>query len=389
MKISNSIKKAKMSLRDVATDYMTNVITVDQYSISVASLSDPVLHYTFDGYNDYVAQLKAVKESAIVFDDKLFLPLQNLPGQILGYNDTFVDAVNSALFDANKLLSDPTNEVAKEDLVYYLTALLNRVTGFKNEVVTLYDSLVSYSSDLPNQSAELKALADTAYNQEQVDQEMVTQLTNEINDLKSEIKSLTNQVIALAITDAACIILGGIAVIAAGPFGAITWIFLGAAIGISTYYIAIDSKKIQVDKALIEVDSQAIDGYTEDATTLEVQSDQCLDLSNCAIAVQENMTALINIWSEIESAITETLNDLNSAKTDFTAEYWQGVIDDLNASLEDWNALMEILTPLQISVQANNASLTIGMSSSEVETAVNNAQTTDFQTYLNNLYSVA
>ena len=378
-----------MSLKDVATDYMTNVITVDQYSISVASLSDPKLHYPFDGYNDYITQLKAVKESAMVFDDNLMLPLQNLPGQILGYNDTFVDAINGALYDANKLLIDPTNEVAKEDLVYYLTTLLNRVTGFKNEVVTLYDSLVSYSSNLPNQSAELKALADTAYDEEQVDQQMVTKLTNEINDLKKEIKNLTNQIIELSITDAACIILGGIAVIAAGPFGAVTWIFLGAAIGVATYYIAIDSKKIEADKALIEEDSKEIDGYTEDAATLEIQSGQCLDLSNCAIAVQENMTALINIWSEIESAITETINDLSSAKTDYTAEFWQGVTDDLNASLEDWNALMEVLTPLQISIQANNANLTLGMSTSEVETAVNNAQTTDFQTYLNNLYIVA
>lgn len=382
----SGFRQAHQELVSAATDYKTDVTTVDQYSISVAMLSNPILnHPEVIDYEAFITELTTAKSKAMYFSDSILANMEELPGQILGYNGIFSDAIAEALTDVNTLKTNPQNQTAKSDLVDTLTILSKKLGVFLSEVTDLYNRLSTYSTDLPVQAAELTELANTAAAGQNVDTAKLAVLNTDIQNLRDEISSLTAAIIALSITDGIALTLGAIAVIAAGPIGMVTWIFLGAAIAAATTFIAIDATKIKDDQDKITSDLTDTDAYTTDAATLQTCADTYTELSKSAVSVQENMKRIMDAWNEIISDINDTIGHIQNAESEIDQSVWTDIETELDSALSEWTELMADLTPLNVTISGNTAQLKVGMNSNDVGTAVQNATTMDFTDYLNSV----
>jgi hypothetical protein len=189
--------------------------------------------------------------------------------------------------------------------------------------------------------------------------------------MNSEISSLTAAIVGLAIADAAALTLSVVAVAVAGPFGAVTWIFTGAAIAAATAYIVIDSLKIKSLQAEISQTQKAMDDYTADIAALQLTSNTFANLSKQASAVEANLQYILTVWQSLNEDLREMALEMKDADSKYSSEDWEAIKADFQVAINLWNSFIGQVRIYKISdISGNTCRLTPGMSQQEVDKAV-------------------
>lgn len=383
MGLRTAVRNNVVHLSSASEEYKNNVILVSQYVSGVMNSSLPVLQAPVPDWQTYETAYLSAKSSAMEWVNTVLERLNTVPGNILSYNDTVQRLFNEAIADTDKLIKDPSDKTARDFLLSEINTAIRKMTFFSNEITDVIRTLQSFKETLPQQAADLQTIADAAMQDQRADEKQIKALQQKIDAANDEIKSLTAAIVALGIADGVAVTLGVVAVAAAGPIGMVTWIFLGAAVAVASVYIAIDAAKIKALKAEIEQEQKTMSAFTADVAALANTANVFQQFADQAQAIEDNLQRIVDAWQAVNTELQAVESDLTDASEDYTAEQWQEVKEDLEHAQADWNTFTAGLGQLDIQVLGNTAKLELGMSSEDVEAAVNSGETTDFITYIN------
>ena len=215
------------------------------------------------------------------------------------------------------------------------------------------------------------------------DQAQIDNLNQDIDNLHAEIKSLTAAIVALGIADGIALTLGVVATIAAFPEGALVWFVLGPAIAVASTYIAIDGLKIKADNAAIKADEAQITGLTADVSTLHILSKNFASMSAQTVEIETNLQAILVEWQSLETDVNAAVKDIKTAIADASSANFGNVVTELDDAITEWAAAYKQAGDLHLDLNVNNAQLTVGMSSADVQAAAVKGSTVNIITYYN------
>lgn len=383
MALAQAIKKNALSLAVKQTSYKQNVVAVNTLVTSVLSSSLPTLNQNPPDWAEFVTAYEAADAGALTWVNNVMARLLNVPDEIKNYNDSITQLLANAKMQAQTLETDPTNKGALSGLnsdlanvsstlgliVTFITGALNAIKGFKDELPTLATNLQTIAID------STKAA--------RADQAQIDKLNADIDTLHAEIKSLTASIVALGIVDGVALTLGIVATIAAFPEGALVWFVLGPAIAVASTYIAIDGLKIKADNAAIKADETQITGLTADVATLHILSKNFAAMSAQTVEIETNLQAILTEWQALDADVATAVSDIKTATADSGSANFSAVVADVDSAITEWAAAYTQAGALHLDLNVNDAQLTVGMSSADVQAATAKATTTDIITYYN------
>lgn len=385
MFLATAIRNNFVSLAEAQNTYKQNVILVNTLVTSVLTSSLPTLNQNPPDWQDFITAYAAANGDALNWVNNVMARLLNVPDEVQSYNDIISQILQDAKTQASTLISQPTDQTALKILhndLANLSTQMNLVVTFISGSVT---NIQSFKSKLPDMANQLQSIADKATADANVDQQQIDKLNQDIANLQADIKSLTAAIVALGIADGVALTLGVVATIAAWPVGALTWLVLGPVVAVATTYIALDAIKIKTDQAKIESDQTQITGLTADVATLHVLAKNYASMSTQAQALEGNLQAILTEWTTLEADINAAITKIRTALSDASAENFNAVLNDINNAITEWDAGYAQAGVLHLDLQVNNAQLQIGMTSTDVQAALNNGQTLSIIDYYNRL----
>ena len=385
MALAYAIKKNAVSLAVKQQSYKQNVVAVNTLITSVLSSSLPTLNQNPPDWNEFVSAYEKADAGALTWVNNVMARLLNVPGDVKTYNNNITQLLANAKMQAQSLEDDPGNKPALDALnadlnnlsstfglvVTFITGALNAIKGFKDE--------------LPSMATSLQSIADNSTKAANADQTQIDKLNTDIDNLHNEIKSLTAALVGLGNADCIALTLGTVATIAAFPEGAFVWFVLGPVVAVATTYIAIDALKIKADKAAIEADEQQISGLTADVSTLHILSKNFAAMSNQTVEIESNLQAILLEWQALEADVNTAVGDLRSAISDSSSANFSAVVSDLEDASTEWCMAYKQAGDLHLELNVNNAQLTVGMSSADVQAVLAKGTAVDIIQYYNQL----
>lgn len=383
MALAYAIKKNAVSLAVKQLSYKQNVVAVNTLITSVLSSSLPTLNQNPPDWNDFVSAYEKADAGALTWVNNVMARLLNVPDDVKSYNSNITQLLANAKLQAQTLESNPANKPAIDALnadltnlnstfglvVTFITGALNAIKGFKDE--------------LPAMATNLQSIADSSTKAANADQAQIDKLNSDIDNLHNEIKSLTAALIGLGIADGIALTLGTVATIAAFPEGALVWFVLGPVVAVATTYIAIDALKIKADKAAIEADEQQISGLTADVSTLHILPKNFAAMSAQTVEIENNLQAILLEWQTLESDVNTAVSDIKSAVADTGSANFTAVVSELEDASSEWSAAYQQAGDLHLDLNVNDAELSVGMSSADVQAALAKGNKVDIIKYYN------
>jgi hypothetical protein len=370
---------------DEHSDYVQNYVAVCNYVKAADSSLLPTLSKSLPQveWDKYTRNFIAAKKAAEAWTDEVVSRLERVPASIVSDNSMVLELFKSVINLCDELISDPSDVFLKQKLKnkIEIDAIpeLNDLTGELDGVI---HKLEVFNSTLPTQVEELKKIVDLAKNDEDVDTKKINELQSSIDEMKNEIKSLTAAIVGLAIADAVAIILSVVAIAAAGPFGAVTWIFTGAAIAAATTFIVIDGMKIKSLKAKIEQTQKDMNDYTADVSALQLASQNFADLANQAALIEANLRYILTAWQSLKEDLEKVASEMTAADVDYSSEDWEAIKQDFQEAATLWDAFIKHVKVYEIPISGNTCQLESGMSSQEVSAAVKAGTNLNLMDYL-------
>jgi len=383
MALAKAFNKNAVSLAVAQTSYKQNVVAVNTLVTSVLTSKLPTLNQNPPDWNEFVSVYEKADAGALTWVNNVMARLLNVPDEVRSYNSIITQLLADAKSQGETLVKDPGNKTAlgilNTDLdninsqmslvVTFITGALNAIKGFKDV--------------LPTMATNLQTIADDSTKAANADQAQIDKLNQDIDNLHAEIKSLTAAIVALGIADGIALTLGVVATIAAFPEGALVWFVLGPAIAVASTYIAIDGLKIKADNAAIKADEAQITGLTADVSTLHILSKNFASMSAQTVEIETNLQAILVEWQSLETDVNAAVTDIKTAITDASSANFGNVVTELDDAITEWAAAYKQAGDLHLDLNVNNAQLTVGMSSADVQAAAAKGSTVNIITYYN------
>lgn len=383
MHLAKTLRNTVAPLHSASDEYRKNVIAVCNYVSAVVHSELPALKHEIPQWDEFSQKFVAAKSDALQWTNQVLEHLLATPADIASFNDAFLAGLADAISLTDYLIQHPGDTVSKQLLISRLQQLSRLTRSNISEVQGTLDSLSNFSKDLPEQAQRLSDIAADARAGAEVDKQKVEDLRADIKRLQADIAAQTAAIVGLGIVDGVAITLGIVAVAAAGPFGMVTWPFLGIAIAAATAFIVLAGIKIKDDQDKIASDQSQINEYTQDAAVLSGFADSFDQLSKQAEAVQENMRAIIAAWDEVAQGLEKVCEDLSGSEGAAGSDDFETVKADLVDAQGQWTRMIAALGNLAITINANDASIEPGMTGEEIKQATENAQTMSFIEFIN------
>jgi hypothetical protein len=365
------------------TTYQTNVCVVNTYVNSVMSSTLPTVPVQPTDWSSYVTAWEQANTIALQWVNTCMARLLEVPQDVQNYNSAITALLQDAVAQTNALIANPNNAAAKIALQSDLTVLPQQLQLVENFVSGAISALQGFQDQLPNMAAELTQISNLAIADNNADQAQIQDLQNKIQQLQSDVSSLTAAIIGLSIADGVALTLGIVASIAAFPVGLLTWFALGPAVAVATTYIALDAVQLKADKALIDQDQQQMSDLTASCSVLATLSTTYTSLASQSQTIQTALQAVLAEWQTLSSDIAVAITDIQAALTDDNAANYPAVLADLQEAQGEWTAAYTQAGALVLNLQVNTASLQIGMSQDQVQSALAGGKTLDLITYFN------
>ena len=388
MALANAFSKNTLSLAVEQNAYKTNVIAVNTLITSVLSSKLPTLNTNPPDWNDFVSAYEKADADALTWVNNVMGRLLNVPDDVRSYNPTINLLLNDAKTQAQTLIKNPNNKIALSTLKTDLSNVSNQfnlVVAFISGALT---AIQQFKDILPDMATELQTIANKSSADAKADQAEIAKIQSDIDKLHDEIKSLTAALVALGIADAVALTLGTVATIAAWPEGALVWLVLGPIVAVATTYIAIDGEKIVADKKAIEQDEAQITGLTADVATLHILSKNYSAMATQTDEIEANLKAILAEWQILENDVNLAITDIKDAITDTSTADFGKVALDLDDAIAEWAATYKQAGDLNITLNVNDAPLTVGMSEADVKAATAKGKTTDIIEYYNQVQNM-
>ena len=383
MALAKAFNKNAVSLAVAQTSYKQNVVAVNTLVTSVLTSKLPTLNRNPPDWNEFVSAYEKADAGALTWVNNVMARLLNVPDEVRSYNSIITQLLADAKSQGEALVKDPGNKTAlgilNTDLdninsqmslvVTFITGALNATKGFKDV--------------LPTMATNLQTIADDSTKAANADQAQIDKLNQDIDNLHAEIKSLTAAIVALGIADGIALTLGVVATSAAFPEGALVWFVLGPAIAVASTYIAIDGLKIKADNAAIKADEAQITGLTADVSTLHILSKNFASMSAQTVEIETNLQAILVEWQSLETDVNAAVKDIKTAIADASSANFGNVVTELDDAITEWAAAYKQAGDLHLDLNVNNAQLTVGMSSADVQAAAAKGSTVNIITYYN------
>ncbi|MDG1484877.1 MAG: enterotoxin (HBL) [Porticoccaceae bacterium] len=385
MALANAIKKNAVSLAVKQNSYKQNVVAVNTLITSVLSSSLPTLNQNPPDWKEFQSAYEKADAGALTWVNNVMARLLNVPDDVKSYNSTITQLLANAKTQAQTLEADPGNKTALDTLNTDLTNVNSTFSLVVTFITGALNAIKSFKDELPTMATNLQTIADDSTKAASADQAQIDKLNQDIDNLHAEIKSLTASIIALGIADGIALTLGTVATIAAFPEGALVWFVLGPVVAVATTYIAIDGLKIKADNAAIKADEAQITGLTADVSTLHILSKNFAAMSAQTVEIESNLQAILNEWQTLETDVNTAVTDIKSAVADTSSANFAAVVSELDDAVSEWNAAYKQAGDLHLDLNVNDAQLSVGMSSAEVQAATAKGKAVDIISYYNNV----
>jgi hypothetical protein len=387
--LAHAIRKNAKSLAQAQNTYKQNVIVVNTFITGVLSSSLPQLNEIPPDWQNFVTAYETANGDALNWVNNVMARLLNVPGEVQNYDSLVTMLLQDALVQSGLLQTNSNNPIALAALDNDLSNLqdqLRLVIAFISGAIT---QLQNFQDVLPGMATQLQAIATASINDSNADQQQITDLNTQVQQLQSDIQSLTSAIIALGIVDGVAITLGIVASIAAFPVGLLAWLVLGPAIAVATTFIALDAVQIKNDKAAISALEGQVSGLTADVATLTLLANSYAAMANQTAQIQTDLQAILQEWQTLDSDVSTAISEIQAAVADSGSANFAAVTTDLNDAVTEWNAAYAQAGALTVQLNVNNAPLTVGMSSDQVQQAFGNGQVVDVITYYNQVSAAA
>jgi FtsZ-binding cell division protein ZapB len=358
---------------DAHSDYVQNYIAICNYAMAASKSELPVLLRPPAYWEDYVKNLVGAKTAVQKWIERLMPSLIGLPQSLYvdedNANKIVLDLFHHAIDTCDALIKKPSSDL-KDGLCAKINNSINNMQLLILEINGLVSGLESFNNTLLIEQAEkLQKIADLVKEDEKADNDKIQRLKDAIDEMKSEIKSLTAAIVGLAVADGAALVLSVIAL--STGVGAIALIFTGAAIAVATTYIVIDSMKIKDLNAKIDEKRDELDDYSKDVSALVLTSQNFTELAEQANRIKTNLQSILNVWQSLDEDLKEVNAEIESSKIPYNSEDWQGVKQDFQEATTLWNTFIDHARVCEIpAISGNTCQLKPGMSSQEIDNAV-------------------
>lgn len=383
--LHHALKSNLSRVGDTATTYKQNVVTVNTYISNVLSSSLPTVPVQPKDWGNYVTAWEAASTSALQWVNQCMARLLEVPQDVQNYNPLITGLLNDAITQTNALISNPGDKAALAALNNDLRAIPGQLQLVESFISGCISALQNFQDQLPSIATNLTTLSNLAIADNQADQQQIATLQKNIQQLQSDIDSLTAAIVGLAIADGIALTLGVVASIVAFPVGLLSWFVLGPAVAVATTYIVLDAKQIEADKALIDQDQSQMSDLTASCSVLSTMSTTYTNLANQSQTIQTALQAVLTEWQILSADVATAITDIQTAVNDTSGANYTAVLTDLQAAQSEWNDADAQAASLAITINVNNAQLQIGMSSDQVGSALATGKTVDLITYFNQL----
>jgi hypothetical protein len=369
------------------SEYAKNLLAINNYIVSLASMNIPPMNPSPDHYGDYMKLFANVKASAVTWNNEINVQLLSAPKVTIRSLTTFQLLLDEIIDTAKKLQANPgsayLNDTITSDIAYAKTGIAPIIKRIED----LEKSMDSFHNDMPEQVKQLKKIAELMLSDKGTDEAQVKKIQADIDDLNSQISSLTAAIVGLGIADAAAISIGAFALFAgAGPIGIAISVFAGIAVAVATTYIALDGIEIKNCKKKIEQDMKDLTQWDAVIIVLQEQSDLFTKLAEEMTALQDNLKLMIQCWKEIENGLNEAEKEILAGGQDYDKKDWESVEKDFQSAKEKTAEIIENVKSYAITnLEGTTAKLTVGMSADEVKAAIDAAETMPITDYIRQL----
>jgi chaperonin cofactor prefoldin len=101
------------------------------------------------------------------------------------------------------------------------------------------------------------------------------------------------------------------------------------------------------------------------------------------VEIESNLQAILNEWQSLENDFNTAVTDIKNAVADASSANFNTVVAELDDAISEWAAAYKQAGDLHLDLNVNDAQLTVGMSSAEVQQATAKGTTSDIITYYN------
>ncbi|MCG8376049.1 MAG: enterotoxin (HBL) [Chlorobiales bacterium] len=383
MLLAHAIRNSAPTLAQAQNTYKENVAAVNTVVLGVLNSKLPVLRHNPPDWQDFVTAYGKAESEALDWVNNVISRLIDVPDEVRSFNPIISMLLQDAKTQATKLVDNPSDKMALQIMNDDFDRLMKQfglVTAFISGAVK---NIQKFQDVLPDMASQLENIAQMSAKDAKADQQQIDNLKSDIKSLQDEIDSLSAAIIALGIADAAAITLGVVATIVAWPVGALAWLFAGPAVAVATAYIAFDAVQIELDQQRIEAEQKLIDELTGDVAVLQLLADNYSKLAEQSKEVEENLQAVLAEWQTLESDVAAAVTDIRTATSDAKSANFNAVLDDINSAITEWNAAYDQAGDLHLDLEVNTAQLALGMSSDEVGEAMKNGKTMGIIQYYN------
>lgn len=380
-----AIRKNLSLIAQTATDYKTNVITVNTYVSNVLSSTLPVVTPQPKDWQNYVTAWEQASADALTWVNQCMGRLLSVPLDVQSYNPIISGLLSDAINQTNLLIQNPQNAAARAALNNDLNQIPQQLALVETFIAGAIRALQNFQDVLPDMATQLQNLSNLAAADNQADQQQIQQLQTQITKLQNDINSLTASIVALSIADGVALTLGTVSSIVAFPVGLLTWLVLGPAVAVATTFIALDAEQINADKDLIDQYQREMTALTGACAVLATLSTTYSTLANQSQTIQTALQSVLAAWQVMAGDIIVAITDCQTAISDAGSNNFDLVLNDLEGAQSEWQATDAQAASLALDLQVNNAPLTVGMSSSAVGNALQGGQTMSLITYFNTL----
>lgn len=327
-------------------DYANALIVVNSYAYAITNQTMPVLNYPPANYGSFTASFAPAKQHAIDWSSDIFVSMVQLPTTIVNQAANLFD-MEETMIEAylNMLISDPTNQKAKQNLATALNTVSNLIQTQIKAVTTIQSQLVTFNTNILADAKTLTQISADATADAGADKQLITTLQANIATLNSQISTaqtlLTVSEIGMGLS------------IFVGLIGAVCCVIPGAqgvGVGLIVVGVAgeaasiagtvIETKAIKAMQAQILSDQNQISGLNQDIILLNGIASQFNLLYESNLKAQTALATIMNMWTQLDSTINDVNTELTDVNNDVTAQQYQQALKDFQDAESAWNDLV-------------------------------------------------
>lgn len=328
------------------TDYTNAAAQVNLYAFAITQTSLPALNDPPKTYSTFLDSFIPAKAHCLGWSSNIFPTILSLPQSIAGLmNDMFSMEDSAAGIALQTLQNDPTNQQAKTNLGEALTGIQTLIQGPLTTAQDLMIQLNTFSTEITGDATALGNIASQALTMAGADQQTITNINGQIDDLNKQISNLNTWLTISEIGIGVSFFVGIVGVVVCFIPGAqvvggviIAVAVLGEAAAITGTVLA--NKLIDADQSSISSLRTEVQSLNQDIIALQASNKQFIWLQQANQAAQQSLGTVIDMWQQLDTELATVKTDLADVNADVTAAQYAQAITDLNSVDAAWQEVV-------------------------------------------------